>query len=131
MVVKPTSSGTATCSRVSGLVPHEHGLLVRQMLQHVAAQVVAEQVGVPLCPPERVLHPVRGGVPDVLGYGPAVLARQVRGQSKGQVLYPAPWFNPREAARHPLHQALECLLPPGTVYAVTAATARSSVFTHR
>lgn len=105
---------------VSGLVHHEHGLLVRQMLQHVAAQVVAEQVGVPLCPPEQVLQPpVRGGVPDVLDYGPAVLARQVREQSKDQVLYPTPGFNPREAARDPLHQALERLLPPGTVYAVT------------
>ena len=93
---------------VSGLVHHEHGLLVRQMLQHVAAQVVAEQVGVPLCPPEQVLQPpVRGGVPDVLDYGPAVLARQVREQSKDQVLYLTPAFNPREAARDPLHQALE------------------------
>jgi hypothetical protein len=106
--------------QLSGLVHHEHGLLVRQMLQHVAAQVVAEQVGVPLCPPEQVLQPpVRGGVPDVLDYGPAVLARQVREQSKDQVLYLTPGFNPREAARDPLHQALERLLPPGTVYAVT------------
>jgi hypothetical protein len=34
------------------------------------------------------------------------LARQVREQSKEQVLYPAPEFDPREAARDPLRQAL-------------------------
>ena len=85
MVVKPTSSGTVACSRRSTSPVQDLGryrarsipaccLLVRQMLQHVAAQVVADQV---------------------------------REQSKDQVLHPAPGFNPREAARDPLHQALE------------------------
>ncbi|WP_399098347.1 hypothetical protein [Streptomyces sp. 11x1] len=60
------------------------------MLQHVAAQAVADQVGVPLCPPEQVLF-----------------LRQVREQPKEQVPHPAPGFDPREAARDPLDQALE------------------------
>jgi hypothetical protein len=66
-----------------------------------------------------MLQPVRGGVTGVLGYGPAVLAGQVRQQSQDQVPDPAPGLDPCEPAGDPLHQALERFLPPGAVYAVT------------
>lgn len=104
---------------VAGLVDHQHRLVVVQMLHHVVTHVVADLVGVPLGPPEQVLHAVRGPVPGPLGDGPAVLARQVRQQAEYQLPGSAPGFDPREPSRYPAHQALERLLPVGKVYAVS------------
>lgn len=48
---------------------HQDRLVVCQMLQDVITQVVADLIGVPLGPPEQVLHSVRGGFPGPLGDG--------------------------------------------------------------
>jgi hypothetical protein len=104
---------------VPGLVDHQHRLVVVQVLHHVTAHVVADGVGVPLGPPQQVLHAVRGHLSGPFGDGPAVLARQVRQEPEYQPPDPASGFDPREAARDPAHQVLECPLPAGRVYAVT------------
>jgi len=45
------------------------------MLDHVAAQVVADRLVVPDGPGQQVLHPIRGGLTGVLGNGPTVRPR--------------------------------------------------------
>lgn len=67
--------GRGALLQVAGLVDHEHGVGVVQVLDHVGAYVVADRVGVPLRTVQQVLHAVRGGVTRVLGQGPAVLPR--------------------------------------------------------
>jgi hypothetical protein len=104
---------------VAGLVDDEYRLVVVEVFGHVAAQVVADSVSVPLGAVQKVLHPVRGRLSGPLGDGPAVLAGQIREQAEHQPPYRAAGFNPGELARDPVHQALECLLPAGRVYPVT------------
>jgi hypothetical protein len=53
-------------------------LTPRQLLHHVAAQVIADRGGVPAGSGQQVLHPVRGGIPGMPGDRPAVLAPQAR-----------------------------------------------------
>jgi hypothetical protein len=57
---------------VAGLVDHQHGLRVGQVLHDVVAQVIAYRVGVPHRAGQQMLHPVRAGFPGVLGDRPAV-----------------------------------------------------------
>ncbi|GEB57223.1 hypothetical protein GCM10017674_60950 [Streptomyces gardneri] len=102
---------------IARLVDHAHGLRIVQVLDHVGAYVISDRVGVPFRTVEQVLHAVRSGVADVLGQGPAVLARQVRQQPGDQPPHPAAGFNSGEPARDPTHQALECFLPVSRNYA--------------
>lgn len=96
------SNGVGAFLHVAGLVDHQHRLVVVQMLHHVVTHLVADLVGIPIRPPEQVLHAVRGPVPGPLGDGPAVLARQVRQQAEYQLPGPASGFDPCEASRYPL-----------------------------
>ncbi|MGY4388372.1 hypothetical protein ACVWXB_001671 [Streptomyces sp. TE12347] len=105
--------------QVAGLVDHQHGFVIGQVLDHVGAYVVADRVGVPLRAVQQVLHAVRGGVARVLGQRPAVLPWQVRQQAQHQRLCVAAWFDPREPARDTARQLVEHRPPPGRHYAVT------------
>ena len=58
-------------------------------------------VVVPHRPTEQVLHPIRAGVPGVLGDRPAVLARQIRQQPEHERLGPLSWLHPAEPPRDP------------------------------
>jgi hypothetical protein len=69
------SDRACTLLQVAGLVHHQHCLGRSQVLRHVVAQVIADGVGVPDCPRQQVLHPVRGTVSDMFGQRPAVLLR--------------------------------------------------------
>lgn len=109
--------GRRALLQVARLVDHEHGLRVVQMLDHVCAYVVSDRISVPLRAVEQVLHAVRSGIADVLGQGPAVLAREVRQQPGDQAPHPAAGFNSGKPARDPAHQALECFLPVSRHYA--------------
>lgn len=51
------------------------------------------------------------------------------GAAPRQVPYPTPGFDLREPARYPGHQALECLLPAGSVYVL--ARGHRLIFTCR
>ena len=64
-----------------------------------------------------MLHPVRGGVPGLLGDGPAVLASQARQQPQHERPGPPPRLHPGEPACDPPHQLIELFLPPDRVYA--------------
>jgi hypothetical protein len=52
---------------VPGLVDHQHGLLVIEMVHDVVADIVAYRVGIPGGPAQQMLHPVWGLLPDPLG----------------------------------------------------------------
>jgi hypothetical protein len=63
---------------VAGFIDHQHRIRAAQMLHHIPAHIVADRVGVPPGTRQQVLHPIRGGVPRLLGDRPAVLAPQLR-----------------------------------------------------
>ena len=86
------------------------------MLDQVGAQVIADSVVVPHRPTKQVLHPVRGGIPSVLGDRPAVLARQVGQQALHEPPGPPSWLHPCGPSRDPTQQPIERLLPAGRVY---------------
>jgi hypothetical protein len=70
-------TGTALLD-VAGLIDHQHRARVTQVLHDIRAHAVADRIGVPPGTSEQVLHPIRRGVPRMLGDRPAVLAAQAR-----------------------------------------------------
>ncbi|MDQ0578442.1 hypothetical protein QF030_000620 [Streptomyces rishiriensis] len=104
--------------QVPGLVNNQYGALVSEVLDYEVPYLVADFVGIPAGPAEKVLHAGRTGVTGVLGDRPAVLPRQVHEQPQHEHPRPAARFHPGEPARHLAHQAIEYRLPPGKVYAV-------------
>jgi hypothetical protein len=88
------------------------------MLDHVAAQVVADRLVVPGGPGQQVLHPIRGGLTGVLGNGPTVRPRQPRQQPEHEGPGPPPRLYPREPGPDPAHQLIEGMLPAIRAYAV-------------
>src|SRR4051795_1904261 len=72
-----------------GLVQHQHGAGIAEVLDHVGPQIVPNRVGVPPHPAEEVPHPVRRAVARRLGQPPAVLAPHRR-QQPAQVRQRAP-----------------------------------------
>ena len=63
-----------------GLVHHQHPTRVAQVLHHLAAQVVTDQIRLPIGRGQQPLHPVRGGLAGMLGQLPTVLATHVADQ---------------------------------------------------
>jgi hypothetical protein len=102
--------------KVPGLVDDQHRLGIAKVLDQVGAQVIADSVVVPHRPTKQVLHPVRGGIPSVLGDRPAVLARQVGQQALYEPPGPPSWLHPCGPSRDPTQQPIERLLPAGRVY---------------
>jgi hypothetical protein len=101
----------ATLTRTaSGTVDHQHRLGVTQMLDHVGAQVIAHAVFVPHRPGQQVLHPIRGGIPGVLGERPAVLAWPIRKQPQHERPGPPAWLHPPKPARNPAQQRIQVRL---------------------
>jgi threonine dehydrogenase-like Zn-dependent dehydrogenase len=62
--------GTRTVDAGGGW--HQHRVRIAEVLKEVVPDVVADCVGIPDRTGEQVLHAIRGGVPGVLGQGPAV-----------------------------------------------------------
>ena len=90
------------------------------MLRNIAAYVIPHAVCVPLRARQQVLHPVRRGVPGMLSYRPAVLARQPGQQSHHERPRPAPRLYPAETGPDPGHQLIEYPRPADGVYAVAS-----------
>ncbi|MFF8381932.1 hypothetical protein ACF07V_38235 [Streptomyces sp. NPDC015661] len=101
------------------------------MLQRVLTHVVAHPVGVPPGPAEQVLHAVRTCLPGPLGNRPAVFAGRSdsspspkpRTRRRGSTRPNRPAIRPIRTSNVSCRRAGSTLRP--------AATARSSVFTHR
>ncbi len=65
----------------AGLVQHQYGSRVGQVLDNVGLQVVPDRIRVPPRPRQELLHPVRRRVARSLGQLPAVLALNRRQQA--------------------------------------------------
>jgi hypothetical protein len=88
---------------LSGFVQCRHDQrLVAQVLGHETAHHALGRIVVPHGVVEQSLHPIRRGIPSVLGQRPPVLARQVADQPGHVLLGPRERFLPREARRQSL-----------------------------
>ena len=85
------------------------------MLYDKTAQVIADAIGVPPGPGQEMLHPIRGGIPSMLGDRPAVLAGQGGQQARHERPRPAPRLDPAETRPDPGHQLIKQPHPPGRV----------------
>jgi hypothetical protein len=86
------------------------------MVRDVAAQVVADRVGVPAGRGQQVLQPARTGMAGVLGDRPTIRPAQPGQQPRHQVPGMPAGLDPAEPGRDPAHQLLEPHPPPVTVY---------------
>jgi len=96
----------------TGVAQDQHCFRVAEMLDHVAAYVVADPVDVPVGDAQQPLHPIRGHRPRVLGQCPAVLAFQPGQQALHIGADPLPRLGPPEPARDPAHQRIQHANPP-------------------
>jgi hypothetical protein len=95
-----------------GLVHNRHPGRLAQVVVGVASQLIADCVGVPVGAGEEMLHPVRGGLAQVLGQLPAVLplgaAQEPAEVGNGSVTRLAAGEVPAD----PLPESLHLLCPP-------------------
>jgi hypothetical protein len=115
--------------QVPGLVDDQHRTRVAEVLEDIAAHVIADAVSIPLRAGQQVLHPVRRGVPGVLGDRPAVHPRQLRQQPQRERPRPPPRLHPAETGPDPGHQLIKYPQPPARVYA--GASGHQKIITSR
>ena len=65
----------------AGLVEHQHGIRIAEVLDHIGAQVIAHRIGIPVHAGEEVLHAIGAGIAGRFGQVPAVLALERREQA--------------------------------------------------
>ena len=98
------------------------------MLDHPAADVVADRGFVPDRPGQQVLHPIGGRVAGVFGQRPAVLAGRVSQQPTHERPGPPAQVGPGEPASDPTQQFVERLLPAGRIYLYAVACGHRLIF---
>ena len=64
----------------AGLIEHQHGLRVTEMLNRIGPQVIAHRISIPVHAREKILHAVWCGVTGRFRQVPAVLALERRQQ---------------------------------------------------
>jgi hypothetical protein len=89
-----------------GLVHHQHRARVTQVLHDVAAEIIADLVGVPAGVVEQSLHPIWGRRAGLLGQLPAVLALDTGKQATQERSCPTADLHAVEPRRDPLAQRL-------------------------
>src|SRR5690349_21360751 len=87
-----------------------------QVFGHEPADDAHRRGGVPHRVVEQPLHPVRGGVPGVLGNRPAVLARQIAHQPDDVLAGLLPRLDPGEAVAQPSVELAQVLLGQRGLY---------------
>jgi hypothetical protein len=93
------------------LIGDHHPTRVAQMIQHVAAQVIAHRLGVPAVEVQQSLHPIRAQLTSLLSDGPRVLPLRTRQQPQQVQPCPAPQLHLRETPRYPGKQPVEPGVP--------------------
>jgi hypothetical protein len=73
-VLASDASRVAALFQKAGFVEHQDRLRIPQMLQNIAAQLIADGLGVPQRPAQQVLEAIGRGIPADLGQLPVVLA---------------------------------------------------------
>jgi hypothetical protein len=104
--------------RSGGLIDHQHRVFIAEMVDHVAAQVIAHRVVVPHRATQQVLQAIRCVIAGVLGQRSAICPRQSGEQAEHAPAHPTSRLDPAEPVRNPAHQLIEPPLPTGRVYAV-------------
>jgi hypothetical protein len=92
--------------------------MIGQVIDHVAAQVIAHRVGVPNGAGQQVLRPVRARLTGMLGERPAIRSRQSGQQPEHKRPNPPTRLDPPKPGPDPLHQFVETTPPSLRVYAV-------------
>jgi hypothetical protein len=77
------------------------------VLDHIAAQIIPDQVGIPVGGGQQPLHPIRGGLAGVLGQLPAVFPCHGAQQSAQIGQHPPARLGPHEPTRDPGVQAVQ------------------------
>jgi hypothetical protein len=95
-----------------GLVGDHHSRRVAELVEHIAAQVIAHLGGVPPVEVQQPLHAVRAQLTGLLGDRPGVLALRAREQPEQIQPRPAPRVCLREPAGYQRERFIEPGLPP-------------------
>jgi hypothetical protein len=116
---------------VPSFIDHEDGAGVGEGVDHVAAQVVTDRVGVPLRAGEKMLQPIRREITAMLGDRPAVLAIQTGQHPQHQPASMAQRLIPREPRRDPIDHRAVRHPPPVRIYAASRGHRGASVVRHK
>src|SRR3954462_8926486 len=73
-VLPPDTAGSLALLQKTGLVNHQHRAFVRQVLDHIPADNIAQRIGIPAAPPQDRLLPPGARITRRLGPHPARLA---------------------------------------------------------
>ena len=85
----------------AGLVEHQHGVRIAEMLDDIGAQVIAHGVGIPVHAGEEILHAIGAGIAGGFRQVPAVLALERREQALQIGPGAAAWFDAAEPGSNP------------------------------
>ena len=121
----------AALLQVAGLVEHKDRIRVAEMVDHIAAQIVTDRVGVPLRPRQQMLQPMRALLATVLGDRPAVLAVQPRHHALDQPGGMPQRLVAGEPRRDQIDHLGERSLPPINRYAVCRGHRRGVFCPHK
>ena len=105
--------------QVTGLVDHQNGARITEVIDHVGAQIVTHPVGVPHRSGQQMLQRIRRPGAAVLGDRPTVLPVQItRQQPEHQLRGVPPRLVPGEPATDPVQHLTERQPPTIRVYAM-------------
>jgi hypothetical protein len=126
----PTSAFHALL-QVPGLVHDQDRARIGERVDHVAAQIITHQIGVPPRSGQQMLQPVRGQIATMLGDRPAILTIQ-----PGQHAQHQPGGVPQrlvagEARLNPVQHRAERLMPPDRIYAMSRGHRGETVVPHK
>jgi hypothetical protein len=105
---------------VTGVVEDQHRPGVTQLVDHIAAHIIADGVGVPHRLTQQPLHPMRCAVSGPLGQLPTGVSVQIRQQPEQEQPCLAAGLHPPEPARDPGEPRVELGQPTLGVYAVAS-----------
>ena len=112
--------------QVARFVCHQDRAGVREMLQHVAAQVIPYPGLIPGRGRQQPLHPPRTVLSCVPGDRPAVHPGQPGQQAPHECRHPPPRLDPGEPAAHPQHQLIK--FPPPAIQVYAEASGHRTIF---
>ena len=95
----------------AGLIQHQHGVGIAEMLDHIGAQVIAHRIGIPVHAGKEILHAIGAGIAGGFRQVPAVLALK-RGEQALQVgPGPPARFDAAKAGSDPGNKIIQLISP--------------------
>ena len=85
----------------AGLIEHQHGVRIAQVLDYIGAQIIAHGVGIPVHAGQEILHAIGCHVAGGFRQVPAVLALERREQPLQIGPGAAAWFDAAEPGSNP------------------------------